>query len=244
MSNEQALSIIEGSKEAVNNGGAQFYFNPATLAKGKELGLDGFRWYVLGRGGVLGNVEAPVVEAAFGYFNTGLINKIWSSASEVMAPREAGTRYMECCADFGREHLGDIEGLDAYNIAAEDVIAAANPAGLSLYAGIAAESKVDDAAGRAMQNTAVLRELRGSAHLMAVLASGLTAAQAHAIKRPDDVATFGHESVDIPENGAAMHDAAEALTSQMLIQAYAGLDEAAGASIVETSAAILAAATA
>ncbi len=244
MSNDQALAIIEASKEAVNTSGAQFYFDPATLATGKELGLDGFRWYVLGRGGVLGDVESPVVQSAFGYFSSGLINKIWGSAREVMAPRDAGTRYMECCADFGRAHLGDVEGLDAYNAAAEQVIAAADPAGLSLFAGIAAETKVEDATGRAMQNTAVLRELRGSAHLMAVLASGLSAAQAHAIKRPDDVQTFGHESVDVPADGEAMHDAAEALTSQMLVPAYAGLDEAAGTSIVDTSAAILASVTA
>jgi hypothetical protein len=34
--------------------GSVFYFVPETAARGKELGLDGFRFYVLGRGGVLG----------------------------------------------------------------------------------------------------------------------------------------------------------------------------------------------
>ncbi|MGI9594675.1 MAG: helix-turn-helix domain-containing protein, partial [Acidimicrobiales bacterium] len=48
--------------------GAAFYVNPDTLARGKELGLDGFRFYVLGRGGVMGDVPAKVVESAFGYF--------------------------------------------------------------------------------------------------------------------------------------------------------------------------------
>ena len=33
--------------------GSAFYFHPDTMARGKELGLDGFRFYVLGRGGVL-----------------------------------------------------------------------------------------------------------------------------------------------------------------------------------------------
>ncbi len=243
MSNEQALEVIEASKDSVGNSGAQFYFQPETLAKGKEHGLDGFRWYVLGRGGVLGNVESPVVAAAFGYFNPALVDKMWTSAREIMKPRAAGTSYFECCAEFGRARLGDVEGLDAYNAAAEQVIAAADPAGLSLFAGFAAEDKVDDSLGRAMQNTAVLRELRGSAHIMAVLASGLSAAQAHAIKRPDDVQTFGYENVDVPDNGAALHEAAEALTSQMLVPSYAGLDAEAGSAIVNTSAAILAAVT-
>ena len=37
--------------------GAAFYFHPDTVARGKEAGLDGFRFYILGRGGVLGDVE-------------------------------------------------------------------------------------------------------------------------------------------------------------------------------------------
>ena len=75
--------------DAIGSIGAAFYFHPDTVAKGKEVGLDGFRFYVLGRGGVLGDVEPDVVHAAFGYFHTGLIDKIWISAKEIVAPRDA-----------------------------------------------------------------------------------------------------------------------------------------------------------
>ncbi len=239
---DNTLETIEGSKDTVGASGASFYFHPATLAKGKEFGLDGFRWYVLGRGGVLGNVEAPVVQSAFGYFSAGLIDKIWNSAKEKMDPREAGTAYMQCCADLGRSKLADVEGLDAYNEAASAVIAAADPAGLALFAGIAAEERATDAPGLALQNTAILRELRGSAHLVALLASGLDAAQAHAIKRPDDVATFGYDPAPvISADGPAKHEAAEALTSQMLIPAYSVLDSSGGNAIVDGAVSILAA---
>ena len=61
--------LVATTASTVNGLGARFYFDPSTLAKGKELGLDGFRFYVLGRGGVLGDVESAVITSAFGYFN-------------------------------------------------------------------------------------------------------------------------------------------------------------------------------
>lgn len=50
----------------VGAAGSAFYVVLETLACGRETGLDGFRFYFLGRGGVLGDVEAPVVASAFG----------------------------------------------------------------------------------------------------------------------------------------------------------------------------------
>jgi len=60
--------------------GAAYYFAPRTLARGRAMGLDGFRFYFLGRGGVLGDVEAPVVASAFGYFELSLVQAVWDSA--------------------------------------------------------------------------------------------------------------------------------------------------------------------
>jgi len=65
--------------------GAAFYFHPDTMARGKELGLDGFRFYALGRGGVLGDVEAGVVHSAFGYFNPSMVARLWDSAMALFA---------------------------------------------------------------------------------------------------------------------------------------------------------------
>lgn len=207
--------------------GSGFYFSPETLAVGKEMGLDGLRWYILGRGGVLGNVEAPVVSAAFGYFNPSLIDKMWNSARAVIEPRTAGARYHLCAAEYGRRAFADIAGLEGYNAAAEKVVAAADRDGLSLFAGIAAEPLVDDPAGRAMQLTAVLRELRGSAHLAAVVGTGLRARNAHALKRPNDLQMFGYADGDIvatPSDQAKL-DAAERATDDMLRPAFAVLDD-------------------
>ncbi len=218
--------LIASTSATIGALGSAFYFAPETLAVGKELGLDGFRWYFIGRGGVLGDVEAPVVNAAFAYFAPALVQKMWDTSKEKISPRDAGRRYFECAADFGRAKFADVAGLEAYNAAAEKVIAAADRDGLSLFAGIAAEPLVDDAPGRAMQLTAVLREFRGSAHLAAVLASGLRAKQAHFLKRPNDAKTFGYDPAEVPvvtpELTAAM-EAAEAMTDVIVRSAFAAL---------------------
>ncbi len=228
-----AQELIDATHSTIGSAGAAFYFNPDTLAKGKELGLDGFRFYMLGRGGVLGDVDSDVVASAFGYFNRGLVAKIWNTAKERQNPRDTARAYMECCANLGRSKLANVDGLEGFCSAAEAVIAAVDPTGLTLYAGIAAEPRVEDLPGRAMQLTAVLRELRGSAHLVAVVASGLASEVAHTIKRPNDVGTFGWDPApEVTDADRAKLDAAEALTDKLLVGAYGVLDDAAGAAFV------------
>ena len=218
--------LLAATSATIGALGSAYYFAPETLAVGKELGLDGMRWYFIGRGGVLGDVEAPVINAAFAYFNPVLVAKMWDSAKAIIGPRDAGRRYHICAADFGRRKFADVAGLEAYNVAAEKVIAAADRDGLSLFAAAAAEPLVEDAPGRAMQLTAVLREFRGSAHLAAVVASGLRAREAHFIRRPNDVKMFGYDPAEVPavtpEATAAMA-AVEAATDTIVRRAFAVL---------------------
>lgn len=214
--------------------GSAFYFKPETLAKGKEHGLDGFRFYMLGRGGVLGDVEAPVIASAFGYFHPALIERLWTSARQKMAPRDAGRLYLECCRDFGRSRLSEIANLDAFCAAAGAVNAAADKAGLALYAGVSAEPLADDLPARAMQLITVLREFRGSAHLAAVIASGVTPQVAHYLKRPDDYAAFGwgDEPPAVTDEDRANYESAESLTDRMVLPAYSAVDEAGADALV------------
>lgn len=224
-----AQELLHATSPIIGKAGSAFYFQPSTLARGKEIGLDGFRFYMLGRGGVLGDVESDVVASAFGYFHRALVARIWNTARERFHnPREAARLYFQCCADFGRSSLAAVDGLGAFCEAAEAVLAAVDPAGLSLYAGIAAEPRVEDLPGRAMQLVAVLRELRGSAHLLAVVASGVAPAVAHAIKRPNDAKTFGWDPAPTcTDADRAALEAAEALTDRLLLRPYGVLDEAA-----------------
>ena len=127
-----------------------------------------------------------------------------------------------------------LDGLDPFCQAAGVVNDAANPAGLALDAGVAAEPLPEDVEGRAMQLVTVLRELRGSAHLVAVLASGLAPNVAHYLRRPDDYGTFGwlEGPPELTDEDRAKLAAADALTDALVRPAYTAVDEAGGEALV------------
>lgn len=225
--------VLHAIKQPTGDIGAVFYFHPATLERGKELGLDGFRFYFLGRGGVLGDVEAAVVQSAFGYFNPDLLGKMWDSGKERVAPRDAARAYLECCHEVGRTAFADVEGLDAYVDAATAVIDAVDGGALALFAGVRAEPVPSDTAGAAIHQAMVLRELRGSAHLAAIAVVGLSTAVAHAIKRPDDLAMFGYEEPPaVTDADRAALERAETITDDILEPAFSVLSDEQGQALV------------
>ncbi len=212
----------------INDSGWAYYFTPTTMARGTELGLKGPQFYFIGRGGLLGNCDSTVVSAAFGYFNPDAIKRAWDSARTVVDPTTAGLAHLECSAVTGREKLSSLDDLDAFVAAAEKVNDAANPEALALYAAFKNAQLVGDLPGRAMQLVSILREFRGSAHLVAVRAMGLTGKQAHFIKRPNDVAMFGWSPDDAPaiDDDARQRLAkAESLTDQIVAPAFSVLNE-------------------
>lgn len=211
--------------------GPGFYFAEETVAVGREHGLDGFRFYFLGRGGVLGDIEPDVVTSAFGYFNPTLVERMWTTGRSrtSLTPRDAGRLYLRCCHDFGRRHFGEVAELDAFCAAASAVNDAADRAGLALYSAVAAEPLAVDPPARAMQLATVLREFRGSAHLLAIIATGgLDPVTAHGIRRPDFWTFFGHQDGTCPPGTDAQRAAlaaADELTDQIVSPAFDVLDQ-------------------
>lgn len=230
--------FVSSASTQIGSFGSAFYFVPETAAVGKEHGLDAFRFYFLGRGGVLGDVEPAVITSAFGYFHPSMAEKIWTTARERsdLSPRECGHLYFSCCADFGRAHFAEVAGLQAFCDAAAKVVDAVDRAGLALFAGIAAEPLAADLPGRAMQLISVLREFKGSAHLLAVVAVGLDPARTHGIRRPDFWEAFGYPKDALPaatdEDRSLMADA-DALTVRLITPAY-GVLTAAEADALQT----------
>ncbi len=219
--------LIAAACPIIKDSGWAFYFTPETAARGAALGLDPVQFYVMGRGGVLGDVESAVVSAAFGYFNPSLVDHMWTAGRAIVSPRVAGAAFMECCIAHGELKLADAAGLAEFVAAGEKVMAATEVDAFALFAGTAAEPAATSAAGRAMQIVTVLREYRGSAHLAAVRAVGLVSKQAHYITRPNDAKQFGWGPDDAPTITDVERDAmveAEALTDRMVRSAYAALD--------------------
>lgn len=219
-------TCVERSAAPIGAGGGAFMLHPDTTARGEAVGLDFASFYGLGRGGVLGDVDADVVIASFAFFEPGTVRAIWDTARQKMTPAEGAAKYAEACAEWGREHLAGVDGLDDLALVLERVTQAASPIGAPLFAGWRAMPLPDDAPGRAMLLLHVLRELRGGMHICALLAAGVPPLHALLLHVPESAALFGwSEPLPDPEPSRAAYVEAEATTNRMVAPAFAVLDD-------------------
>jgi hypothetical protein len=228
--------LVQSVCPLIGSVGGAFYFTPETKARGRELGIDSFRFYFLGRAGVLGDVEAPVVVSALGYFEPKLVAKMWDSGRAIVPPRDAGRAYVEESHRFGRQRFTGLDGLESFCAAAEAIRDGVHPAALALYAGLASEPLADDPPARAMQLATVLRELRGSAHLVALVAGGIAPRTVHYARRPDFYQSFGWPEDDPPvvtDDDLTRMAAADELTDQLMAAAFGVLDDAGRTALLE-----------
>jgi hypothetical protein len=220
--------LLDAACPTINVFGAAYYFTPETLQAGKNINLGGMEFYVQGRAGQMGNCDPDAVSAAFGYFKPALLKSILEAARAKVEPRVAGAAHLEACAALGRAKLASLPQLEAFVAVLEKVNDAADPDSLALYAAIRTETLASDAPGRAMQLIAILREFRGSAHLVALRAVGIKSSTAHFIKRPDMWKQFGYTEDEAPEvTDVELQKMAQAekLTDSLVEPAYAVLTQ-------------------
>lgn len=159
--------------------GSKYMLDPATAEIGKAAGYpDGFSFYFAGRGGVLGDVDADVIHAAFAFFDHGVTRKMWERGVKVEGARKAGTRYAGAADAWGKTHLSKFSKAARFNELAEKVVSSVEPVGLSLFAGLRSEPLPVEPVSRTYRLVTLLRELRGSLHINAVVAEGLTGKEA------------------------------------------------------------------
>lgn len=174
-----ALETIRAVSPLIYDIGGRFMLHPDTRKIGADAGYpNGYSWYVSGRGGVLGDVDADVVISAFAYFNPQVVRTMWEAGRAVETARQSGSRFANSCAAWGRQRLQDVEGCERFVELAERLVHSVDVAGLTLFAGWRSEPLPADAAGRAYQLLHVMREWRGSVHIVAVLSGGVTPLQA------------------------------------------------------------------
>jgi hypothetical protein len=146
-----------------------------------ELGLEFLTGYVWGRTAPMGEPAAPVVVAAFGVFEPGLVTSLYEQArglctrAQVLAAREAGAvaSLHELLPDVP---TGEVAAAVALLRRATD-LAAADVAGRPLFAGLTSLPWPQDPLGRLWHATNLLREYRGDVHQAANVAAGLTGVQ-------------------------------------------------------------------
>jgi len=234
MTPEQAEAA---TKEQMGKVGAGYMLDGPTRELGKANGYRTMEFYFAGRGGVLGECDADVVKSAFGWFSADMCRTFWEAGCAVAGPKNAAELYNQAMANWGSTKLAGVEGTERFVELAERMVANVGVDGLPLFAGWRAMPRAtDDSAAHAYQLVALLRELRGSCHIVAATAQGLGDVETMMANPGQGAAraeVFGHKE-PYPDGAEfrAQFDAAEAATDRMMINAWEPLDEGERAEMV------------
>lgn len=229
-----ARAAAEATASAVSAVGSHFMLDPATYAKGAELGFAGLDFYARGRGGVLGEVDADVVAAAFAFFEPAYVRSQVEQGRSVMSAEDAAAAWADCCATWAEAHVGDDAPLDRLNPLLDRLVADGRPACAAIFSGWRALPVPSSPKAHAVHQLNGLRELRHGLHSAAVVAAGLTPHQALSIATPHMAPIFGWAA--LAEDAADLKprwDEAETATNGAITHAYDGLDDADRDELVE-----------
>jgi len=179
MSEPAAYETVVAAKQVIAGVGGAFMISRYAKAAAVDLGLPGGRLtpYFAGRCGFLGDVDADVVTAAVAFFPPSVVRRAWQESRSLRSgpdPQRGGLRYAAACHEWGRVRLSGWSGAERLAELGHRIVAEADVAGLPLFASWRVVPLPDDAPARAAQMLHVLREHRGGAHAIAVVASGLT----------------------------------------------------------------------
>jgi hypothetical protein len=231
MSTDAALGVVKATSEPIHDIGTAIYLSPDVMGWAGEWGWSNpFSFYFAGRGAMLGDVSADVVKSAFGWFESGAVEAMYTEGVAVAGASGASEKMAEAHGLWGRKHLSGIEGIDDIVAVTETLVDGLEGSSIPLFVGWRAAPRADDAPGRAAQLMQILREWRGGLHLVATTAVGLTPLEAILTNEGEGQAKFFGWSEPFPSCEAIAHKHGEAeqmtdrLSAQYLSQAL-GADQ-------------------
>ncbi len=228
-----AHAAAQASAGAIGAVGAGFMLDGPTYAHGATLGFQGLDFYARGRGGVLGEVDADVVAAAFTFFEPGHVRVQWELGAKASSAADAAVAWAGCCATWAETKVPD--DLDAARLGAllDTLVAHARPACAAVFSGWRALEVPTEPKAHAVHQMNALRELRNGLHGAAVIAAGMTPHQALSLNTPGMAGLFGWPDLADTEGLEPTWDAAEAATDRAMAHAFTGLDDATRDELVE-----------
>ena len=239
-------SLVSHLAEPMQNVGQAFYFTPETQAIGEAIGLSDITlFYGLGRGGIMGDVDAGTVADAFYWFKPDVVEMLWNAGTSAVSASEAAAAHLAAAHAFGRAAFADTPELQAFVVAAAKVADAVDGFPAPLFSGYRAVPLPEDAPAAAMQLAVEMRELRGDAFVAAARELDLAPAIGHYITSPDNFALFGYSEQDVPlitEEDRARRHACEIRCEELLHPAFEVLTDeeilafAAGAELMHAAA--------
>jgi hypothetical protein len=236
-----ALAAAEATAPAVSKLASHFMLDGQTYKRGGELGFAGLDFYIAGRGGVLGQVDADVVAAAFAFFEPGHVRTQWETGLAVMPAADAAAAFASCGYAWAESHLPD--DLDAARLAelAGSVAEGARLACAPVFAGWRRLPVPQTPKAAALHHMNALRELRHGLHAACVVAAGISPLEALSVNQPSMAPIFGWTELADTDGAEQRWHGAEAATNTAIAHAYIGLTDAERAEFSELCAAVHAA---
>ena len=233
MSHMDALECATANAAAVSSIGSHFMLDGETYKRGAGLGFQGIDFYVTGRGGVLGEVDADVVAAGFVFFEPGMIRMQWEQGRSVMPPTQAAAEFASWCATWAEAHVADDLHAERLAVLAGKVAAGARAACAPVFAGWRAMSIPAAPKAAAVHHMNMLRELRNGLHGAAVISAGLSPLEALSVRSPHMLGLFGWSAPAETDGLLPVWESAEEHTNRSIAHAYEVLDADERAELVE-----------
>lgn len=237
-----ALEAVTESATAVSYLTSRFMLDGSTYKRGAELGFAGLDFYITGRGGVLGDVDADVVTATFAFFHPDQVRTQWDAGRQVMSPEQAAAEFTACAYRWAEEHVPD--HLDSARLAelAGKVAAAGRIASAPIFAAWRRMPAPESPKAAAIHHMNALRELRQQLHAGCVFAHGVSPHQAVSVNGPGMAGLYGYpELAPVDDELRATLARAEEATNLAVSHTLDALTAAERAEFVELANAIHAA---
>ena len=227
---QAAREVVRATSVPIHDIGTAIYLSPDVAGWAAGWGwTNPFAFYFAGRGGMLGDVGPEVVTSALGWFEPSAVRAMYSEGIGIAGASEAAARMAEAHSKWGRQHYGDVEGLDDIVAVTEEMVDGLEGSAIPLFVGWRNATRSETTAGRAAQLMQILREWRGGLHLVATTAVGLSPLEAILTNEGPNQAKFFGWSEPFADFTAikAKHDEAEEMTDRLCASALAGaLDSA------------------
>lgn len=210
--------------------GMSFYFDPRTAERSKELGLNVYQFYGLGRGGVLGHVGLDVVNEAFTFFSPASIERMWGAPAPTADPVATAAAYLQAAYEFADRTFAAIptEVLANFASAARKVIDGVASGHHLLVDGYRQYEIPTAPVHAAYLGAILLRELRGCVHIDAVHEVGLSPVEASYLQDPTIFKMHGYGDEEVPDVTSelvAKKARAEVVTSAGVAECFAVLSD-------------------
>ncbi|HWD95847.1 MAG TPA: hypothetical protein VG246_05455 [Acidimicrobiales bacterium] len=210
--------------------GMSFYFDPLTQAAGKELGLNVYEFYGLGRAGTLGDVGTETVQDVFYFFHPSVIDFVWTNAKAKADPIEIAKEHVRAAYAFAERTFGGVDPstLSDFATAVRRMVELQDPGVCPLVDGYLAFPAPSDPLHTAYLATIFLRELRGGLHIYATREVGLEPIVACYLQDPGVFALHGYKEDDAPSVNDELvnhKSRAEELTNTAMAACFAVLSD-------------------